>query len=89
MVGFIAGIFVVLAVLGIDRLRLDDPVGALSVHLICGIWGTVAAGIFGGYSILWQIIGSLSVAAFAFVGTYIIYVAVIYFWKRIAYYNDE
>ncbi len=48
IIGGIAGVIVVLAVLLIDqKLRLDDPVGALSVHLVCGIWGTLAVGIFG------------------------------------------
>jgi Amt family ammonium transporter len=45
-IGAFAGVLVVLAVLGFDRLRLDDPVGALSVHLVCGIWGTLAVGLF-------------------------------------------
>jgi hypothetical protein len=48
MVGFIAGLLVVVAVLVLDRkLKLDDPVGAVSVHLVCGIWGTLAVGLFG------------------------------------------
>jgi Amt family ammonium transporter len=46
-IGLIAGCLVVIAVMTIDRLRIDDPVGAISVHLICGIWGTLAVGIFG------------------------------------------
>lgn len=72
LVGAIAGVLVVFAILFFDKIKIDDPVGAVSVHGICGIWGTVAAGIFGGYNVLWQIIGALSVAAFAFVGTYVI-----------------
>tara|TARA_B100000809_G_scaffold266931_2_gene333204 strand:- start:17694 stop:18935 length:1242 start_codon:yes stop_codon:yes gene_type:complete len=47
LIGLIAGIIIVLAVALIDKLRLDDPVGAVAVHLICGIWGTLAVGIFG------------------------------------------
>lgn len=46
LVGFIAGILVVLSAVTLDRLRLDDVVGAVSVHLVCGIWGTLAVGIF-------------------------------------------
>jgi len=46
MVGLIAGILVVLSVILMDRLTIDDPVGAISVHLTCGIWGTLAVGIF-------------------------------------------
>ncbi len=46
IIGFIAGILVVLAVIGFDRLKIDDPVGALAVHLVNGIWGTLALGLF-------------------------------------------
>ncbi len=46
IIGFVAGILVVLSVWMFDVLRLDDPVGALSVHLINGIWGTLAVGLF-------------------------------------------
>lgn len=47
IIGLVSGIIVVLAVIFIDsKLKLDDPVGALSVHLVCGIWGTLAVGIF-------------------------------------------
>lgn len=46
LIGFIAGIIVVLATLMMDKLKLDDPVGAVPVHLINGIWGTLALGIF-------------------------------------------
>lgn len=47
LVGAIAGVLVVLAVILIDRARIDDPVGAISVHLVCGVWGTLAVGLFG------------------------------------------
>ncbi len=46
IIGLIAGALVVFAVLFFDRLRLDDPVGALSVHLACGMWGTLSVGLF-------------------------------------------
>jgi Amt family ammonium transporter len=46
IIGFIAGILVVLAVVFFDKLRLDDPVGALAVHLVNGVWGTLALGLF-------------------------------------------
>ena len=46
IIGSIAGVLVVLAVLFIDRIKVDDPVGAISVHGVCGAWGTLAAGIF-------------------------------------------
>ena len=56
-IGAIAGVIVVLAVLFFDKIRIDDPVGAISVHGVCGAWGTFSAGIFniGGTSL--KIIG--------------------------------
>lgn len=46
-IGFIAGIIVVLAVILLEKLKLDDVVGAIPVHLFCGVWGTLAVGIWG------------------------------------------
>jgi len=46
IIGLIAGVLVVLAVMMFDKLKLDDPVGALSVHLVNGIFGTLAVGLF-------------------------------------------
>ena len=70
IIGLIAGFIVVFSIVFIDRIKIDDPVGAISVHGICGIWGTVAVGIFSTnaeHSIGTQIIGTLSYAVFAFV----------------------
>jgi len=47
VIGLVAGILVVFAVGFFDKLKFDDPVGATSVHLVCGIWGTLAVGLFG------------------------------------------
>jgi Amt family ammonium transporter len=46
VIGLVAGVIVVLAVLAFDKIRVDDPVGAISVHLVNGIWGTLALGLF-------------------------------------------
>lgn len=46
IIGFVAGVIVVFAVGFFDKLQIDDPVGATSVHLVCGIWGTLAVGLF-------------------------------------------
>ncbi len=46
VIGAVAGALVVASVIFFDRIRIDDPVGAISVHLTCGIWGTLAVGIF-------------------------------------------
>ena len=47
LIGAIAGVILVFGISLLDKLKLDDPVGAIPVHLICGIWGTLAVGIFG------------------------------------------
>ncbi len=46
IIGLVAGVLVVFAVGFFDKLKIDDPVGATSVHLVCGIWGTLAVGLF-------------------------------------------
>ncbi len=76
LIGVIAGIIIVLAVAFIDKLRLDDPVGAVAVHLICGIWGTLAVGIFGAMAsieqFLTQLTGVAIVGAFCAISSFII-----------------
>lgn len=70
LVGFIAGGLVVGSVIFFDKLRIDDPVGATSVHLTCGIWGTLAVGLFSSnpeHSFVTQLIG---------VGVYAVYTLV-------------
>ncbi|KAB2905776.1 MAG: ammonium transporter [Anaerolineae bacterium] len=47
VIGAAAGVLVILAVDAIERIRIDDPVGAFAVHGVCGIWGTLAIGLFG------------------------------------------
>jgi len=79
IVGAIAGVIVVLAVFIFDRLRLDDPVGALAVHLVCGIWGTLAVGIFcEEYSFMSQLIGAGAVGGFCIVGALAIFIPIKY-----------
>ncbi|NDV62764.1 ammonium transporter [Puniceicoccales bacterium CK1056] len=75
-VGGIAGAIVVFAILFFDKIKIDDPVGAISVHGVCGMWGTIAVGIFGGASLLWQIIGTVSISIFAFVTSFIVFTVV-------------
>jgi len=72
LIGIIGGILVILFVPIFDKLRLDDPVGALSVHLINGIWGTLAVGIFSKIPFMAQLKGIVVVAVFAFVVSYIV-----------------
>jgi Amt family ammonium transporter len=51
VIGIIAGALVVVAVLAFDRMKIDDPVGAISVHLVNGVWGTLAVGLFADASV--------------------------------------
>ena len=77
IVGYIAGLLVVSSVLFFDRLRIDDPVGAISVHLTCGIWGTLAVGIFSSeHSFMTQFIGVLSYGLFCFITSFILFTMV-------------
>ncbi|SFC49507.1 ammonium transporter, Amt family [Parapedobacter composti] len=74
IIGGIAGILVVFSVMLLDKLKLDDCVGAVSVHLTCGIWGTLATGIFGeGASFMPQLYGVLACGAAASIGAFIIF----------------
>jgi Amt family ammonium transporter len=76
LIGIIAGVIIVLGIALIDKLKLDDPVGAIAVHLICGIWGTLAVGIFGAMAsfdqFIIQLIGVGIVGAFSVVCAFII-----------------
>tara|TARA_Y200000002_G_C22605795_1_gene631550 strand:- start:382 stop:1251 length:870 start_codon:yes stop_codon:yes gene_type:complete len=82
LIGLIAGVVVDLAVVLFDRLKVDDPVGAIAVHGINGLFGTIAVGLFangdglifgGGTSLfLTQVIGVLSIAIFSFLFTFLL-----------------
>ncbi|MFT5861573.1 MAG: Amt family ammonium transporter [Flavobacteriales bacterium] len=78
IVGSIGGALIVCAVSFIDKLRLDDPVGAIAVHLVCGIWGTLAVGLFGnlasGAQFLSQLIGVVAYAAICVISSFVIFI---------------
>lgn len=78
IIGFIAGIIVVISVVTIDRMHIDDPVGAVSVHGVCGAWGTLAAGLFnmGGTTVAimtTQVIGIAAAFVWAFGTAFILF----------------
>jgi Amt family ammonium transporter len=83
IIGSIAGVLIVFAVPLIDRLRADDPVGAIAVHGVCGTFGIIAIGIFaekggllygGGLHLLGiQVLGVAAVSLWAFSSTYVIF----------------
>ena len=76
LIGLIAGGIVVISIIAFDKAKIDDPVGAISVHGVCGIWGTIAVAIFGeGFSMTTQIKGALLVSAFAFGFAFIVFYA--------------
>lgn len=76
IIGAVAGIIIVLGIALIDKLRLDDPVGAVAVHLICGIWGTLAVGVFGAMKgvdqFLIQLAGVAIVGAFCLTTSFVL-----------------
>ena len=76
IIGAIAGVIVFFSVVILDRIKIDDPVGAISVHGICGVWGTLAVGIFSideAHKFVTQLIGTASVCAFTFVFSLIVF----------------
>ncbi len=75
IIGGIAGALIVFAVAFVDAIKLDDPVGAIAVHLICGIWGTLAVGIFSTnpeHTFLIQLTGVACYAAFCLTTSFLI-----------------
>ena len=71
VIGLIAGVIVVISVISFDKAGIDDPVGAISVHGVCGVWGILACALFdtteGGFTIGGQLVGVLAVGGAAFV----------------------
>lgn len=60
IIGAVSGFLVVVSVIAFDKIKIDDPVGALSVHLVCGIWGTLAVGILGAKAGIPQLISQIT-----------------------------
>ena len=82
IIGAIAGVLVVISILFFDRIKIDDPVGAVSVHGVCGIWGTLAVGIFSfaknddgtaAHNIVTQAIGTFAIGGFAFIFAFVVF----------------
>lgn len=82
IIGFLAGVLVVMSAVLMDRLHLDDCVGAVSVHLTCGIFGTLAVGMFGqmaGWNqLLIQLTGVAVCGITAFSSAYLIFALIKY-----------
>jgi len=75
IIGAVGGVLVVIFVPLLDRMKIDDVVGAISVHLVAGIWGTLCVGIFGGGSIVTQAIGIVAIGAFVVITSAILWTA--------------
>lgn len=73
IMGAIGGVIVVFSILFFDKIKIDDPVGAISVHGTVGIWGTLAVAIFGGASFVSQLIGVIGVYLFAFIFSFVVF----------------
>ena len=92
LIGLIAGGIVFFSVLMLDRLHIDDPVGAISVHGVCGVWGIIAAALFdvtdSGYTVIGQLIGVVAVGAAAFAFSYIVF-GILKAWMGVRVSEDE
>jgi Amt family ammonium transporter len=74
IIGAVAGVIVMIAITVLDKLKIDDPVGAFPVHGCCGLWACLATGIFGeGKDLTVQAIGSFSIAGFSLVVMLIVF----------------
>ena len=77
IIGFIAGVIVVVSVIFLDKSKIDDPVGAVSVHLVCGIWGTLAVGLFSSdHSFTTQLIGVLAYGIFCLITSSVLFMGI-------------
>ena len=73
IIGAIGGVICTAAIKGLEKLKIDDVVGAIPAHLVCGIWGTLAASIAGGASFGTQLLGVVAVGAFTFIASLIVW----------------
>ena len=81
IIGLVAGAIVVFSIVFFDKIKIDDPVGAISVHGVCGVWGILAAALFevvpeGGekqFGLVGQFIGVFAVAAAAFLFALVVF----------------
>jgi len=83
LIGLVAGVLVDVAVVLIDKMKVDDPVGAIAVHGVNGLWGTLAVGLFaaegglffggGAGQLITQFIGVATIAAMAFILTFVLF----------------
>lgn len=73
IIGLIGGVLVVFSIIGLDKMKIDDPVGAISVHGTVGIFGVLAVAIFGSASFVGQLVGLLTIFVWVFVASLIVW----------------
>ena len=72
--GLIAGVLMTLSVMALERLKIDDPVGAISVHGTAGLWGVLAVALFSGDAAIGtQVIGAVAIVTWAFGTSFIVF----------------
>ncbi|WP_419838203.1 ammonium transporter [Candidatus Poriferisodalis sp.] len=73
IIGAVGGVICTAAIKGLELAKVDDVVGAIPAHLVCGIWGTLAAAIAAGAQLHIQLLGVVSVGAFVFIASFIVW----------------
>ena len=73
IIGTVAGVIVLLGIIVLEKLKIDDPVGAFPVHGLCGIWGCIAAAPFGGKPMMAQLTGTVAICVWAFVTMFVLF----------------
>ncbi len=73
LVGVVAGIIMVVSIIALERVGIDDPVGAISVHGTAGLWGVIAVALFGGAGIFIQAVGALAIIAWTFTTSLLVF----------------
>jgi Amt family ammonium transporter len=74
IIGLIGGVLVVFGGEFLKKLKIDDAVGAWPVHGLCGVWGGIATGIFGGHALGIHILGSVAIPAWAFTTMFMFFI---------------
>ena len=89
IIGIIGGLIVVFSIVSLDKMKIDDPVGAISAHGTCGIWGLLAVSLTGG-SLGAQIYGTLVIFIWAFVTSFVIWTIIkMFFGLRVSAEDEE
>ena len=76
VIGAVGALLVVFAIPVFDKFKIDDPVGALSVHLVNGIWGTIAVALFADFSLVTQLKGIAVIGIFTFCISFVIFIII-------------